>query len=115
MKRKIINLKKCHLESDDHISVCICTFKRARMLENALKGLISQISDPNFTWEIIIIDNGNNYETRFAHLNRILVKKGQTVKKGKVIAKSGKTGRVTGPHLHYEIRYKKQPMNPMKL
>ncbi|MEI6857087.1 M23 family metallopeptidase [Psychrilyobacter sp.] len=65
--------------------------------------------------KMIIINNGKNYETRFAHLNRILVKKGQRVKKGKAIAKSGKTGRVTGPHLHYEIRYRKQSMNPMKL
>ena len=65
--------------------------------------------------KIIIIDNGSSYETRFAHLNRILVKKGQRVAKGKVIGKSGKTGRVTGPHLHYEIRYKEQPINPMNL
>ncbi len=78
-------------------------------------GVVTYAGWMNGYGKIVIIDNGNNYETRFAHLNRILVKKGQKVKKGKVIAKSGKTGRVTGPHLHYEIRYKKQPLNPMKL
>ncbi|OQY42200.1 MAG: hypothetical protein B6227_02885 [Fusobacteriia bacterium 4572_74] len=78
-------------------------------------GLVIYAGWMNGYGKIIIINNGNNYETRFAHLNRILVKKGQRVTKGKVIAKSGKTGRVTGPHLHYEIRYKKQSMNPMKL
>ena len=65
--------------------------------------------------KMIIIDNGNDFQTRFAHLNRILVKKGDKIKKGKVIAKTGETGMVTGPHLHYEIRYKKQPMDPMKI
>ena len=78
-------------------------------------GVITYAGWMNGYGKIIIIDNGNNYETRFAHLNRILVKKGQKVNKGKVLAKAGKTGRVTGPHLHYEIRYKKQSMNPMKL
>jgi len=78
-------------------------------------GIVIYAGWMNGYGKIIIIDNGSNYETRFAHLNRILVKKGQRVNKGNVIAKSGKTGRVTGPHLHYEIRYKKQPMNPMKL
>ncbi|WP_051251682.1 M23 family metallopeptidase [Psychrilyobacter atlanticus] len=78
-------------------------------------GVVTYAGWMNGYGKIIIIDNGNNYETRFAHLNRILIKKGQRVTKGKVIAKSGKTGRVTGPHLHYEIRYKKQSMNPMKL
>jgi murein DD-endopeptidase MepM/ murein hydrolase activator NlpD len=65
--------------------------------------------------KIIIINNGSGYETRFAHLNRILIKKGQKISMGKVIAKTGKTGRVTGPHLHYEIRHNNKPINPMKL
>ena len=78
-------------------------------------GVVTYAGWMNGYGKIIIIDHGNNYETRFAHLNRILIKKGQKINRGKVIAKSGKTGRVTGPHLHYEIRYKKQPMNPMKL
>lgn len=41
----------------DFISVCICTFKRPKMLANALSRLLSQVSDPAFTWEIIIVDN----------------------------------------------------------
>ncbi len=65
--------------------------------------------------KIIIINHGNNYETRFAHLNRILIKEGEVVKIGQYIAKTGKTGRVTGPHLHYEIRYNKKTIDPMSL
>lgn len=82
---------------------------------SSYSGVVTYAGWMNGYGKMVIIDNGNNYETRFAHLNRILVKKGQRVQKGKVIAKSGKTGRVTGPHLHYEIRYKKQSIDPMKL
>ena len=78
-------------------------------------GVVTYAGWMNGYGKIIIIDNGSKFETRFAHLNRILVKKGEIITKGKVIAKTGKTGRVTGPHLHYEIRYNKISINPMKL
>ncbi|MDE7180761.1 MAG: M23 family metallopeptidase [Muribaculaceae bacterium] len=59
------------------------------------------------------ISHGYNYLTRYAHLNEILVKPGQTVKRGDLIAKVGSTGKSTGPHLHYEVRFKDQPQNPV--
>lgn len=61
----------------------------------------------------IDISHGYNYTTRYGHLSEILVKKGQQVKRGDLIGKVGSTGKSTGPHLHYEVRYKDEPQNPV--
>lgn len=59
------------------------------------------------------IEHGYNYLTRYAHLSEILVKPGEEVKRGQLIGKVGSTGKSTGPHLHYEVRYKDVPQNPV--
>lgn len=64
--------------------------------------------------KLIIVKHSSGYETRYAHLNNIYVKVGQSVKQGALIGKTGMTGRVTGPHLHFEIRKKNNPLDPMK-
>ncbi len=59
------------------------------------------------------IDHGYNYVTRYAHLSKMLVTPGQKVHRGDLIGKVGSTGKSTGSHLHYEVRLKDVPQNPV--
>ncbi|MCM1319222.1 MAG: M23 family metallopeptidase [Muribaculaceae bacterium] len=61
----------------------------------------------------IDISHGYNYLTRYAHLSKIDVSPGQQVKRGDKIGEVGSTGKSTGPHLHYEVRFKNEPQNPV--
>jgi len=61
----------------------------------------------------IKIDHHNGYKTVYGHLNKICVCKGQKVKRGQLIGRSGKTGRVTGPHLHFTIYERGRVVDPM--
>ena len=63
---------------------------------------------------MIELDHGNDFVTRYAHASRLLVKVGQIVRRGQEIAKVGNTGRSTGNHLHFEVRYKGLAQNPTR-
>jgi murein DD-endopeptidase MepM/ murein hydrolase activator NlpD len=60
----------------------------------------------------VVINHGNGVSTRYAHLSELLVKAGDGVADGQVIARSGATGRVTGAHLHFEVIEDGQPLDP---
>lgn len=60
----------------------------------------------------VIIEHSNGLATLYGHLSEVLVETNDRVKVGQIIAKSGNTGRSTGPHLHYEVHKNNQPINP---
>jgi murein DD-endopeptidase MepM/ murein hydrolase activator NlpD len=62
---------------------------------------------------MVEIDHGFGFVTRYGHASKVLVRVGQLVQRGDVIAHVGSTGIATGPHVHYEVRLNGQPQNPM--
>lgn len=63
---------------------------------------------------LVEIDHGNDIVTRYAHASKLLVKVGQVVRRGEKVAEVGSTGRSTGNHLHFEVRYKGAAQNPVR-
>jgi murein DD-endopeptidase MepM/ murein hydrolase activator NlpD len=63
----------------------------------------------------VVIDHGNGYQTLYAHLSNIYVSTGQSVSRGQAVGRMGSTGRSTGTHLHFEIRFKGIAVNPLAI
>jgi len=77
-------------------------------------GVITQVSWVEGYGNMLTIDHGYGLVTRYAHCSKIMVVRGQRVKRGQPIAKVGSTGLSTGPHLHYEVWVNGRPVDPMK-
>jgi len=75
-------------------------------------GIVSAAGRTPDYGNIVKINHGAGLETRYAHASKLLVKVGDRVVKGQIIAEVGSTGRSTGPHLHYEIRLNGNPLDP---
>ncbi len=76
-------------------------------------GVVTRVENHPYAGKYIEISHGSQYKTRYLHLDRFLVKRGQTVKRGQRIGLSGNTGRTTGPHLHFELHVNGRPVNAM--
>ena len=63
---------------------------------------------------VVDIDHGNDLVTRYAHCAKLFAKEGDVVQRGRKIAEVGSTGRSTGPHLHFEVRFRGAAQNPVK-
>jgi murein DD-endopeptidase MepM/ murein hydrolase activator NlpD len=63
---------------------------------------------------LVLIRHGNGFVTAYAHASEVVVKRGDQIKRGQLIARSGQTGNVTSPQLHFEIRKGATPVDPMQ-
>ena len=75
--------------------------------------VVTQEAHPQYG-QVIEVDHGNDLLTRYAHVSRSFVKKGDLIKRGQKIAEVGNTGRSTGPHLHFEVLVRGVPQDPQK-
>lgn len=80
----------------------------------AAGGIVTAAERTTDYGKLVKIDHGGGIETRYAHASQLLVKVGERVRKGQVIAHVGSTGRSTGPHLHFEVRLNGTPLDPRK-
>ena len=62
----------------------------------------------------MLVRHSNGYVTAYAHASQLMVKRGQSIKRGQVIAKSGQTGDASSPQLHFEIRKGSTPVDPLR-
>ena len=96
-----------------HYGIDLCSSIGTSILSTA-NGKVEFIKKSNRGYgNQIIINHGNNYKTRYAHLGDIFVEKGQEIKKGETIGTLGVSGLTTGPHLHYEILKNNKAIDPM--
>ena len=87
--------------------------KTGTRVVSAKEGVVTFAGRASGYGKLIIIKHSDGYETRYAHLSQIDVKKGQKISQNQHIALSGATGRVSGPHLHFEIRKNGKIENPL--
>jgi murein DD-endopeptidase MepM/ murein hydrolase activator NlpD len=83
-------------------------------IEAPAAGVITQVAWVEGYGNMLTIDHGYGLVSRYAHCSKILVVRGQRVKRGQKVALVGSTGLSTGPHLHYEVWVNGRPANPMK-
>lgn len=77
------------------------------------KGKVTKSEYSTSYGNLVVVDHGNGFVTKYAHMNKAYVQKGQYVENGDAIGEVGSTGRSTGPHLHYEILYQGKDVDPM--
>ena len=105
--RRILNKQKRNPHSGMDIAA-----PKGSSVKAAEAGQVLYAGNLFFTGNVIYLDHGNGLLSLYAHLSKINVKEGQTVKRGQLIGKVGKTGRVTGPHLHWSVYLNGNAIDP---
>ncbi|WP_299876061.1 M23 family metallopeptidase [uncultured Cocleimonas sp.] len=105
--RRILNKQKRNPHSGMDIAA-----PEGRSVKAAESGTVLWVGNLFFSGNVIYVDHGNGLLSLYAHLSKMNVKKGQQVKRGEIIGKVGKTGRVTGAHLHWTVYLNGNAVDP---
>jgi len=81
---------------------------------SANDGKVALVMNRFYLGRVVYIDHGRGAYTYYCHMDKIKVKNGQNIKKGEILGLSGKTGRITGPHLHYAVRLYNTTVDPIQ-
>jgi murein DD-endopeptidase MepM/ murein hydrolase activator NlpD len=100
-------------EREFHRGIDVATRMNAPIIAPA-DGVVTYVGRDRGYGRVISIKHGKGLITRYAHLHKALVKKGDYVKRGEAIALVGNSGRSTGPHLHYEVHLNGMAVNPLR-
>ncbi|MFC4275260.1 M23 family metallopeptidase [Achromobacter aloeverae] len=85
---------------------------RGTPIAAAAGGVVTEAGPESGYGNMLEIDHGDGMSTRYAHASELLVKKGDVVERGQIVARVGSSGRSTGSHLHFEVRLAGQPLDP---
>jgi len=77
-------------------------------------GIVRRASSDGINGRILVLDHGGGVVTTYCHNDALLVRNGQRVERGQVIARTGRSGRTTGPHLHYQLDLAGEPVDPLR-
>jgi len=77
-------------------------------------GVVRRASSDGINGRILVLDHGRGVVTTYCHNDALLVRDGQRVERGQIVARSGSTGLTTGPHLHYQIDLAGEPVDPLR-
>lgn len=100
-------------EKEFHKGIDISTRKNTPIVAPA-DGIVVYVGRKSGYGRTLCLDHGHGVVTKYAHLQKSLIKRGQRVRRGEKIALVGNTGRSTGPHLHYEVHRNGLPVDPLR-
>jgi murein DD-endopeptidase MepM/ murein hydrolase activator NlpD len=100
-------------EKEFHRGLDICNRMGAPIIAPS-DGVVASVGWDFGYGKTLVIKHGYGLKTKYAHLSKILVRKGEVVKRGQEIGMVGNSGRSTGPHLHYEVHLNGVPVNPLQ-
>ncbi|MEX2366551.1 MAG: M23 family metallopeptidase, partial [Pseudohongiellaceae bacterium] len=95
-----------------HQGVDFATGASGVEVKSVASGVVTFVGERQGYGLLVEINHGNGYETLYAHDEKVLVKPGDIVKKGQVVALSGSSGRSTGPHVHFEVHKNGRVVDP---